>query len=247
MGLRPAFSASVYGMISKAEAYALTQYACIPDNSLAYCARATDSSVSGAPPPAMRKRFLTSDLTTQRASCKDRSASSRTKLLDPRTRIDTVRPNLPGLPSPTGVAADTPKVFPVAFSMPPAGASTGGGAGSATGCCAPPMPVILTILWLPRDTSSTNSTVASLSAENESIPAIGTHPKERLINSTSSRSISVTHMIFVLAKKCSDKSVTASRRIDFCTRSTVHPEFLIFFTMLRRYCRSSRSIRSIAA
>ena len=38
--------------------------------------------------------FLTKHRTTQRASWSDRSASSKTSLLDPRTRILTVRPGL---------------------------------------------------------------------------------------------------------------------------------------------------------
>ena len=86
MGLRPAFSASVYGMISRASANALKQYASAPVRVLA-CSISSligshvrvrgykqvaefylDTSVSGAPPPAMRNLFLTKHLMTQRAS-----------------------------------------------------------------------------------------------------------------------------------------------------------------------------------
>ena len=53
MGLSPAFSASVEGITSIASANALTQYACIPGRVWAYSIRRSDTSISGAPPPAI--------------------------------------------------------------------------------------------------------------------------------------------------------------------------------------------------
>ncbi len=54
MGLRPAFSARVEGMISRASAYARTQYASMPPRLREYSANLSASSISGAPPPAIR-------------------------------------------------------------------------------------------------------------------------------------------------------------------------------------------------
>lgn len=92
MGLRPAFSAKVKGMISKAVAYALRQMASIPSSLSAKAANLRASSVSGAPPPAITAFLRTKQRTTHKASCKDRSASSSTSLLDPRTSKVIVRP-----------------------------------------------------------------------------------------------------------------------------------------------------------
>lgn len=52
--LSPAFSARVKGMISRASAYALKQYASTPVTDWACSDSRRDSSVSGAPPPAIR-------------------------------------------------------------------------------------------------------------------------------------------------------------------------------------------------
>ena len=54
------------------------------------------------------------------------------------------------------------------------------------------------------------------------------------INSTSSRSMSLTARILSLARKCRLRSLTASRRIDFWINSTLHLAFLIFLTISRR-------------
>lgn len=54
MGLRPAFSARVEGMTSRASAYARTQYASMPARLREYSANLRASSISGAPPPAIR-------------------------------------------------------------------------------------------------------------------------------------------------------------------------------------------------
>lgn len=48
------------------------------------------------------------------------------------------------------------------------------------------------------------------------------------MKSMSSRSMLLITMILSLLKKWSESSFTASRRIDFCTSSTLHPVFLIF-------------------
>lgn len=53
IGLSPAFSASVKGMTSSASANARMQYASIPVSVRAYSAKRIDTSISGAPPPAM--------------------------------------------------------------------------------------------------------------------------------------------------------------------------------------------------
>ena len=47
-------------------------------------------AISGAPPPAMRARFLTRQRITQRASWRERSASSRMSELAPRQIMETV-------------------------------------------------------------------------------------------------------------------------------------------------------------
>ena len=95
-------------------------------------------------------------------------------------------------------------------------------------------PVILTIL-LPNDwDSSIRSAEPSLSSEKESMSAMGLQPVDLQMNSTSSRSMSLMQRILSLARKCSDKSLTASRRMDFWMSRALHFDFLIFFTRLRR-------------
>src|SRR3569833_744974 len=202
MELRPAFSASVVGMTSMASAKAFQQMASVPDNSRAFLLSWAAISISGAPPPAMRAFFLTRQRTTQRASCSDRSASSRMSELAPRTTTETVLPV---------------DLVPVTFTMRE-----------------------------PDDcTSSTRSALPSLSSVKESMSAMGLHPVDLQMNSTSSRSMSLTARMLSLARKCSERSLTASRRIDFWINSTLHLAFLIFLTMLRKNKHSSLTILSI--
>lgn len=92
MLLRPAFSAKVVGITSIASANAFQQIASVPVSSLARLDSEVEIAISGAPPPAMRARFLTRQRITHSASCKERSASSRMRTLAPRTRIETVLP-----------------------------------------------------------------------------------------------------------------------------------------------------------
>merc|ERR1719446_1570877 len=106
-------------------------------------------------------------------------------------------------------------------------------------------PVTMTTLPSPVTFSSTRSALPSFSAWNVSTLATGRQPHVFEMNSMSSRSMSVTTMIFILARKCSERSLTASRRMDFCTSSTVQPDALIFLHMLRMYWRSSLRMRSI--
>mmetsp|Transcript_51773 Transcript_51773/g.118978 ORF Transcript_51773/g.118978 Transcript_51773/m.118978 type:complete len:234 (-) Transcript_51773:960-1661(-) len=169
---RPAFSASVYGTTSMASANALTQYECVPDKVLAHLESWYESCISGAPPPGVRKRFLTRQRSTQSASWSDRSDSSSTRLLEALQRMVTVLPALG-------------------------------------------TPVTLTILPSPVDTSCTRSALPSFSAWIVSALAMGMQPHVLQMNSTSSRSISLTTSIFIFARKCSDSSFTASRKIDF--------------------------------
>eukprot|EP00959_Pyramimonas_sp_CCMP1952_P258129 5394935-Pyramimonas_sp.AAC.1 len=75
-----------------ASANALTQYCSRPGSDLAHSRSWRESSISGAPPPAMRKGRCTRHRTTHSASCRERSASSSTSLLDPRTTTVAVRP-----------------------------------------------------------------------------------------------------------------------------------------------------------
>ena len=79
----------------------------------------------------------------------------------------------------------------------------------------------------------------------ESTSAIGLHPVDLQMNSTSSRSMSLMARMPSLARKCKDRSLTASRRMDFWISSTLHLAFLIFLAMFRRYSRSSLTILSI--
>merc|ERR1719370_2424786 len=94
MGLRPAFSARVEGIISRASANALKQYASAPVRVLACNISSLATSVSGAPPPAMRNLFLTRHLITHKASCKDLSASSSINLFEPLIMIEHVLPGV---------------------------------------------------------------------------------------------------------------------------------------------------------
>uniref|UniRef100_A0A0A0LTR0 Uncharacterized protein n=1 Tax=Cucumis sativus TaxID=3659 RepID=A0A0A0LTR0_CUCSA len=64
----------------------------MPCNTFAHAPSCLDSSISGAPPPAIKNLLFTKHLTTHRASCKLRSASSITSWLDPRTSTVAVRP-----------------------------------------------------------------------------------------------------------------------------------------------------------
>lgn len=48
------------------------------------------------------------------------------------------------------------------------------------------------------------------------------------MKSMSSRSMLLRTRILSLLRKWSESSLTASRRIDFCTSSTLHPACLIF-------------------
>ena len=54
IGLSPAFSANVYGMTSIASANALKQYPSVPVSVWACSISLRDTSISGAPPPAIR-------------------------------------------------------------------------------------------------------------------------------------------------------------------------------------------------
>mmetsp|Transcript_50773 Transcript_50773/g.140652 ORF Transcript_50773/g.140652 Transcript_50773/m.140652 type:complete len:224 (-) Transcript_50773:635-1306(-) len=109
-------------------------------------------------------------------------------------------------------------------------------------------PVILTTLLLgPTVTSCTSSAEPSLSAVKESTCATGEQPSVCVMNSMSSRSMSLTTRIFILARKCRLRSLTASRRMDFWMSSTLQPAFWIFLHILRMYLRSSRRMRSMAA
>mmetsp|Transcript_16167 Transcript_16167/g.39090 ORF Transcript_16167/g.39090 Transcript_16167/m.39090 type:complete len:238 (+) Transcript_16167:383-1096(+) len=89
IGFNPAFSAKVKGMTSKACAYSLTTMLSSPFKVRAQAANFTASSISGAPPPGIIALFFTRERTTHRASWMDRSVSSSTMRLEPRTRIDT--------------------------------------------------------------------------------------------------------------------------------------------------------------
>ena len=58
IGLRPAFSAKVYGITSKASANALKQYCSIPVRVFEYSTSLMASSISGAPPPAINALLI---------------------------------------------------------------------------------------------------------------------------------------------------------------------------------------------
>mmetsp|Transcript_26845 Transcript_26845/g.75051 ORF Transcript_26845/g.75051 Transcript_26845/m.75051 type:complete len:212 (-) Transcript_26845:948-1583(-) len=92
MGFRPAFSAKVNGMTSKASANALTQNASAPSRVFAHCPSWRETSTSGALPPAIMYCFCTRHRMTHIASCRLRSASSSTSLLLPRSSTLAVRP-----------------------------------------------------------------------------------------------------------------------------------------------------------
>ena len=78
MGSNPAFSASVYGISSRASPNALTQYESFPKISLEWAKSFEETSISTAAPPGTKDLFFTKALTTQRASWRDLSASSNT-------------------------------------------------------------------------------------------------------------------------------------------------------------------------
>lgn len=92
MLFKPAFSANVVGTISMASANAFQQMASVPLSSRACLVKEVEMAISGAPPPAMSARFFTRHRITQSASWRERSASSRIRLLAPRTRTETVLP-----------------------------------------------------------------------------------------------------------------------------------------------------------
>mmetsp|Transcript_41360 Transcript_41360/g.113801 ORF Transcript_41360/g.113801 Transcript_41360/m.113801 type:complete len:264 (+) Transcript_41360:415-1206(+) len=202
MASSPAFSASVYGTTSSACANSRTQYCTMPSSVFAHLPNAYDSCISGAPPPGVRNRFFTRQRSTQSASWRERSLSSRTSLLEALQRRETVLPALG-------------------------------------------TPVTLTTLPSPVEHSSTRSARPSFSGWKVSMFATGRQPHVLQINSMSSRSTSLMTRIFILARKWSESSFTASRRIDFCMRSTLHPDLEIFLHMSRMYLRSSLRIRSI--
>mmetsp|Transcript_126993 Transcript_126993/g.308723 ORF Transcript_126993/g.308723 Transcript_126993/m.308723 type:complete len:255 (+) Transcript_126993:580-1344(+) len=107
-------------------------------------------------------------------------------------------------------------------------------------------PVILTTRPLPEiELSSASAALPSLSDVNESTCAIGRQPSDLQMYSTSSRSMSRITAMPSFWRKCSERSLTASRRMLFCTSSSVQPAFLIFLHILRMYLRSSRRILSI--
>ena len=107
MLFNPAFSANVVGMTSMASAKAFQQIASVPLNSLDLVERALAMAISGAPPPAISARFFTRQRITQRASWRERSASSRMRLLAPRQIMETV----------LGVLVGGLCVMPVIFTM----------------------------------------------------------------------------------------------------------------------------------
>lgn len=86
-------------------------------------------------------------------------------------------------------------------------------------------------------TSSTSSADPSFSAVNESGCATGLQPSVREMNSMSSRSMSLTTMIFILARKCRDRSFSASRRMLFWISTTLQPDFWIFLQSCREQVR----------
>jgi len=74
--------------------YALMQYKSIPVRPSAYSLRQSDTSSSGAPPPAMRYRFFSRDHTTHCASCIKQLALAKTKSFDPQSKTVMVFPGL---------------------------------------------------------------------------------------------------------------------------------------------------------
>ena len=74
----PAFSANVYGITSSASANALTHIDLAPVIVYANYVNLSDKCISGAPPPGIRPLLFTKLLTTHKASCILRSASSNT-------------------------------------------------------------------------------------------------------------------------------------------------------------------------
>src|SRR5438067_1066718 len=90
MLFRPAFSANVVGMTSIASANAFQQIASVPESSRALRDNRCAISTSGAPPPASRAFFFTSERIAQWASCNERSVSSRMSEFAPLQTMDTV-------------------------------------------------------------------------------------------------------------------------------------------------------------
>ncbi|KAH3680948.1 hypothetical protein WICMUC_000091 [Wickerhamomyces mucosus] len=145
----------------------------VPDKDLDSFDKVLETSISGAPPPAINAFSLTKQRITHKASCNERSVSSKIKLLAPRQTIETV------------------------------------------GWVTFLTPVISTILEPDDSISSTKSAEPNLSSVNKSISEIGLQDKDLLKNSISSRSISLITIIPNFDKKCNDKSLTASLKIDF--------------------------------
>merc|ERR1719318_446276 len=108
------------------------------------------------------------------------------------------------------------------------------------------IPVILTHLLEPVRISSTISADTKFSLVKWSREAMGRQPRVLQRKSTSSLSISLTTMIFILSKKWVARSERASLKIDFWIRRTLHPAFLICLTMLRMYALSSLNTLSMA-
>ncbi|KAH3658801.1 hypothetical protein OGATHE_006527 [Ogataea polymorpha] len=90
IGFIPAFSASVVGITSNASANSWKHNCSTPENWLDSLSNVRDTSISGAPPPAIKALSFTKQRTTHKASCKDRSVSSRIWLLAPRHTTETV-------------------------------------------------------------------------------------------------------------------------------------------------------------
>ncbi|ANB11289.1 hypothetical protein AWJ20_4093 [Sugiyamaella lignohabitans] len=189
MLLIPAFSARVVGITSSASANSFQQNDSVPESVRASLVRTRAISTSGAPPPAIRAFSFTKQRITQRASCKERSDSSRINWLAPLQMMETVDVEPEAEPLPLPELLSDPLLAAVPLTL---------------------------ITRDPEDsTSSTRSAYPNLSSVNESMSAIGLQPVLLQMNSTSSLSISLTTMIFSLERKCRERSLTASRRIDF--------------------------------
>ena len=76
IGLRPEFSASAIGTLSKASANARIAYCSRPGDLRAASSTASEQAISAAPPPYTILLSRTKLRTTHRASCRERFASS---------------------------------------------------------------------------------------------------------------------------------------------------------------------------
>merc|ERR1712130_99270 len=88
------------------------------------------------------------------------------------------------------------------------------------------IPVIFTHFELPVCISSTRSALARFSAVKWSREAIGRQPIVLHKKSTSSLSISLTTIIFILSKKWTARSESPSLRIDFWMSRNIAPGLL---------------------